>query len=405
MGNVNPTLPTYQQSKPTSSQSSASICAWTPPAPSTAPRLPVALPLAGAHKVVLLAALCCPPPDQRPGKGGERGDAEAHVPPPPVTDQDGTTWVASTAAPPPLPQSALHCRHRSSPSRQQQQFAEKAEQQGTAQKKAELPPEAASVEGEKSSRRERRTQSSRSAAEAARPRGSFANRVRGEQVAAGWPVWLSALPLPLFFPVTLPLRTSPDPSTAPPRPSPSLPIHTPAAQSLALILANEEGIHYSIDLGRTNFRVLRVEVGAGSVIINQKVEHQPIPKELTKGTTEDLFNFVALALKSFLEREEGQDVKRALGFTFSFPVRQNLVSSRSLIRWIKGFSIEDTVLAIPAITMSAGLLFGSVTGTIIVSIRGTLAATVAFLIARYFAKERILKLLQGVLAFISSLSW
>ncbi|KAG8095587.1 hypothetical protein GUJ93_ZPchr0012g19455 [Zizania palustris] len=343
---------------------------------------PVALPLAGAHKVVLLAALCCPPPDQRPGKGGERGDAEAHVPPPPVTDQDGTTWVASTAAPPPLPQSALHCRHRSSPSRQQQQFAEKAEQQGTAQKKAELPPEAASVEGEKSSRRERRAQSSRSAAEAARPRGSFANRVRGEQVAAGWPVWLSALPLPLFFPVALPLRTSPDPSAAPPRPSPSLPLHTPAAQSLALILANEEGIHYSIDLGRTNFRVLRVEVGAGSVIINQKVEHQPIPKELTKGTTEDLFNFVALALKSFLEREEGQDVKRALGFTFSFPV-----------------------LAIPAITMSAGLLFGSVTGTIIVSIRGTLAATVAFLIARYFAKERILKLLQGVLAFISSLAW
>ncbi|KAG8079044.1 hypothetical protein GUJ93_ZPchr0007g6052 [Zizania palustris] len=111
----------------------------------------------------------------------------------------------------------------------------------------------------------------------------------------------------------------------------------------ALPNGNEEGIYYSIDLGGTNFRVLRVEVGAGSVIINQKVEHQPIPEELTKGTTEDLFNFVALALKSFLEREDDQDVKRALGFTFSFPVRQNSVSSGSLIRWTKGFSIEDTV--------------------------------------------------------------
>uniref|UniRef100_A0A803N0P6 VTT domain-containing protein n=1 Tax=Chenopodium quinoa TaxID=63459 RepID=A0A803N0P6_CHEQI len=55
------------------------------------------------------------------------------------------------------------------------------------------------------------------------------------------------------------------------------------------------------------------------------------------------------------------------------------------------------VLAIPAIplTMSAGLLFGSVTGTVLVSISGTLAASIAFLIARYFARERILKLVEG----------
>ncbi|KAG8047530.1 hypothetical protein GUJ93_ZPchr0008g13297 [Zizania palustris] len=59
------------------------------------------------------------------------------------------------------------------------------------------------------------------------------------------------------------------------------------------------------------------------------------------------------------------------------------------------------VLAIPAITMSGGLLFGSVTGTIIVSIRGTLAAAVAFLIARYFAKERILKLCEGNKKFLA----
>ncbi|KAL5228482.1 hypothetical protein ABZP36_016747 [Zizania latifolia] len=61
------------------------------------------------------------------------------------------------------------------------------------------------------------------------------------------------------------------------------------------------------------------------------------------------------------------------------------------------------VLAIPAIplTMSAGLLFGSVTGTIIVSISGTLAAAVAFLIARYFARERILKLVEGNKKFLA----
>ncbi|KAB8091789.1 hypothetical protein EE612_017402 [Oryza sativa] len=47
----------------------------------------------------------------------------------------------------------------------------------------------------KPARRERRARSSRSAAEAARLGlgGSFANRARGEQVAAGWPAWLSAV--------------------------------------------------------------------------------------------------------------------------------------------------------------------------------------------------------------------
>ncbi|KAG8047531.1 hypothetical protein GUJ93_ZPchr0008g11602 [Zizania palustris] len=330
---------------------------------------------------------------------GVGDDAEAHAPPPPVTDQDGTTWAASTAAPPPLPPTALRCRRCSSPNRQQQQLQRRPNSRV-------LPRRRRSCLQKKPSRRERLAQSSRSAAEAAPPGGSFANRARGEQVAAGWPVWLSTLPLPLFFPVAFPLCTSPDPSAAPPlpfSPSPhsccSVPCPNPSVVSsplsshflrisstsfsatpsplhllpssaqrkhcLSLLFPtalplspphraqrratpahsgrNEESIHYSIDLGRTNFRVLRVEVGAGSVIINQKVEHQPISEELTKGTTEDLFNFVALALKSFLEIEDGQDVKRALGFTFSFPVRQNLVSSGSLIRWIKGFSIEDTL--------------------------------------------------------------
>ncbi|CAO1940890.1 unnamed protein product [Urochloa humidicola] len=108
----------------------------------------------------------------------------------------------------------------------------------------------------------------------------------------------------------------------------------------ALPTGNEEGIYYAIDLGGTNFRVLRVEVGAGSVVTSRKVE-LPIPEELTKGTIEELFNFVAIALKDFVESEDGKDEQRALGFTFSFPVRQTSVSSGSLIRWTKGFSIEN----------------------------------------------------------------
>lgn len=60
-----------------------------------------------------------------------------------------------------------------------------------------------------------------------------------------------------------------------------------------------------------------------------------------------MFGFIASKLKQFVEREEGiqegSNETRALGFTFSFPVRQNSVSSGVLIKWTKGFDIEDIV--------------------------------------------------------------
>ncbi|KAL7259077.1 hypothetical protein ACSBR1_005056 [Camellia fascicularis] len=51
--------------------------------------------------------------------------------------------------------------------------------------------------------------------------------------------------------------------------------------------------------------------------------------------------------------------------------------------------------------MSAGLLFGYIIGTIIVSISGTVAASVSFLIARYFSRDRILKLVEGNKKFLA----
>jgi uncharacterized membrane protein YdjX (TVP38/TMEM64 family) len=51
--------------------------------------------------------------------------------------------------------------------------------------------------------------------------------------------------------------------------------------------------------------------------------------------------------------------------------------------------------------MSAGLLFGQVTGTVIVSAAGTLAATISFLIARYLARDRILKIAEKNPKFVA----
>lgn len=61
-----------------------------------------------------------------------------------------------------------------------------------------------------------------------------------------------------------------------------------------------------------------------------------------------LFDYIASALAKFVATEsEGLHVspgrQRELGFTFSFPVRQTSISSGTLIKWTKGFSIDDTV--------------------------------------------------------------
>lgn len=49
------------------------------------------------------------------------------------------------------------------------------------------------------------------------------------------------------------------------------------------------------------------------------------------------------------------------------------------------------VLALPAIplTMTAGVIFGTIPGTMVVSVASTLAAAFSFLIARYLARDKV----------------
>ncbi|WOH15213.1 hypothetical protein DCAR_0934750 [Daucus carota subsp. sativus] len=112
---------------------------------------------------------------------------------------------------------------------------------------------------------------------------------------------------------------------------------------------DEQGTYYALVLGGTNFRVVRVRLGEEkSSILKRDVDRKPIPEHLMTSTSEELFDFIASSLKEFVEREENvvevSQVKgRELGFTFSFPVKQLSVSSGTLIKWTKGFSIPDMV--------------------------------------------------------------
>ncbi|ORC89359.1 hexokinase [Trypanosoma theileri] len=101
------------------------------------------------------------------------------------------------------------------------------------------------------------------------------------------------------------------------------------------------GVFYALDLGGTNFRVLRVSCKAGKVV-NRVDSSFVIPKKALEGTATDLFDFIASSVKKMMETKAPEDLSHTvpLGFTFSFPTDQKSVDRGILIKWTKGFSTQ-----------------------------------------------------------------
>ncbi|XP_057490074.1 hexokinase-2, chloroplastic-like isoform X3 [Actinidia eriantha] len=114
----------------------------------------------------------------------------------------------------------------------------------------------------------------------------------------------------------------------------------------SLPTGNEKGLFYALDLGGTNFRVLRVQLGGKDErVVATEFEQVLIPQELMFGTSEELFDFIASGLAKFAKKEGGKyhlprGRKRKIGFMFSFPVKQTSVDSGILIKWTKGFAVS-----------------------------------------------------------------
>ncbi|XP_037473059.1 hexokinase-2 [Triticum dicoccoides] len=129
----------------------------------------------------------------------------------------------------------------------------------------------------------------------------------------------------------------------------------------SLPTGQEKGLFYALDLGGTNFRVLRVQLGGKEGrVVKQECDELSIPAHLMTGTSQELFDFIAAALAKFVA-SEGEDFhllegrQRELGFTFSFPVKQSSIASGTLIKWTKGFSIDETVGADVVAELSSAL--------------------------------------------------
>lgn len=100
----------------------------------------------------------------------------------------------------------------------------------------------------------------------------------------------------------------------------------------------------ALDLGGTNFRVLYVGLVPGQEP-NVKSKIFVIPQSIMLGEGVNLFRHLADCLLDFLKAEGlVQNNKRySLGFTFSFPCKQEGLASARLSTWTKGFTCPGVV--------------------------------------------------------------
>ncbi|KAI5088099.1 hexokinase-2 [Silurus meridionalis] len=100
----------------------------------------------------------------------------------------------------------------------------------------------------------------------------------------------------------------------------------------------EKGDFLALDLGGTNFRVLRVKVSSnGKQTVEMENQIYAIPETLMRGSGTELFDHIAECLANFLEKLGIKEKKLPLGFTFSFPCQQTKLDESILVSWTKGF--------------------------------------------------------------------
>lgn len=103
----------------------------------------------------------------------------------------------------------------------------------------------------------------------------------------------------------------------------------------------ERGKFLALDLGGTNFRVLIINLDENHFDMQSKIYE--IPASIMVGTGVALFDHIAECLANFMKEHNVYDERLALGFTFSFPLRQLGLTKGILQRWTKGFSCSGVV--------------------------------------------------------------
>ncbi|KAM7361430.1 hexokinase type 2-like [Cochliomyia hominivorax] len=105
----------------------------------------------------------------------------------------------------------------------------------------------------------------------------------------------------------------------------------------------ESGKFLALDLGGTNFRVLCIHL-PGDKDFRMDFDTYEIPEQLLVGPGTDLFDHIAECLAKFIKHlGTDPDEELPLGFTFSFPLKQNGLDKGELVAWTKGFNCPGVV--------------------------------------------------------------
>jgi hexokinase len=101
---------------------------------------------------------------------------------------------------------------------------------------------------------------------------------------------------------------------------------------------SERGNYLALDLGGTNFRVLLITLKGAQVDMKNKI--YPISEELMQGHGTKLFDHIAQCIADFMKAHSLHSQHLPLGFTFSFPCKQEGLARGKLVQWTKGFKCE-----------------------------------------------------------------
>jgi hexokinase len=106
---------------------------------------------------------------------------------------------------------------------------------------------------------------------------------------------------------------------------------------------HESGKFLTVDLGGTNLRVCWIHLTERSGDINITQDEYKLADGLKTGGADELFDFIAEALDTFISKHALQGTKDdplQLGFTFSYPAHQDYIDHGKLVTWTKGFEIK-----------------------------------------------------------------
>ncbi|RMZ86243.1 hypothetical protein DV737_g112, partial [Chaetothyriales sp. CBS 132003] len=116
----------------------------------------------------------------------------------------------------------------------------------------------------------------------------------------------------------------------------------------------EKGTYLAIDLGGTNFRVCSITLH-GNHTFSLQQSKIAVPRSLMETKfADELFLFMAQQIEAFLKTHHEDHFEKHrvspdaedffdLGFTFSFPVNQIGINEGKLMRWTKGYDIDEAV--------------------------------------------------------------